>query len=315
MAENDLILGGKDRDPDLTSAHLLFQDDPAEKKPAQPPTLRVPVQETEETFDLAAPLAIEEENAGEMELAEPVPPPIPIPKPVRSKSEPTRAGTTQAPAEKVREEPKDLVEEVWSRPAEWAVSLLIVSVWLLGVAMFVYFASDTLSMGLTFLGMIVGLFIGVLLTYPILITLERPVRITPEQAVRDYYGALAHHFPHHRRMWLLLAKRGRLTPSYGSYEGFKAYWKKQLKILKSGHAGMMTPLVFEIENFRSEKPKGQSRVEVQYSVKVSVRGQRQEGPIGMYPAKITVVRGPDNMWYLESGLMPDKHRERKVIES
>ena len=32
--------------------------------------------------------------------------------------------------------------------------------------------------------------------------------MTPEQAVKDYYAAASHHFPHYRRMWLLLSADG-----------------------------------------------------------------------------------------------------------
>ena len=76
--------------------------------------------------------------------------------------------------------------------------------------------------------------VAVVLSYPILITLERPVRITPEQALRDYYGALSHHLPHFRRMWLLLEHGGRISTAYGSFEGFKAYWKDRLANMRRG---------------------------------------------------------------------------------
>lgn len=116
-------------------------------------------------------------------------------------------------------------------------------------------------------------------------------------------------------MWLLLGKRGRTSPSFGSFEGFKAYWTERLRKLKGSQAGAMTPLVFEVENYRGEKSSGQTRVEVQFTLKVSIRGQRQAGPIGTFPAKISMVRGPDNMWYLDSGTLPETPRERKPIDS
>ena len=183
-----------------------------------------------------------------------------------------------------------------------------------GLAFFLYFFVGLLPVGLSFLVFLLGAAGAVLLSYPILITLERPVRMTPEQAVRDYYGALSHHLPHFRRMWLLLGKAGRTTSSYGSFEGFKAYWKDRLQQLKGSQAGAMTPLVFEIENYRGEKSAGQARVDVQFTLKVSVRGQRQAGPIGTFPARISLRRGPDKMWYLESGTLPETPRERKPIE-
>ncbi len=156
--------------------------------------------------------------------------------------------------------------------------------------------------------LIVGLGAALVLSYPMLITLERPVRMTPEQAVRDFYGALSHHRPHYRRMWLLLARTGRTTSSYGSFEGFKAYWVEKLKTMKGSSAGSMTPLVFDVEDYRGEKSGGKSRVEVKFTLKVSIRGQRQAGPVASIPGQMSLVRGPDNMWYLESGSLPQPPR-------
>ena len=100
------------------------------------------------------------------------------------------------------------------------------------MAMLVYFLMGWVPYGFTFLLLLVGAVGAVVLSYPILITLERPVRMTPEQAVRDYYAALSHHLPHYRRMWLLLARTGRTSSSYGSFEGFKAYWAEKLRTIK-----------------------------------------------------------------------------------
>jgi hypothetical protein len=306
MAENDPKAGaGKTREPEIAAADLLFRDDPV-KKPAKPVEASAAAGGSGDVFDLAPPLTSEPASSTESE-------PVPIPVPPRPAARPRDAAPRKA-AEPVREDPRDLVEEVWSRPAEWGPSLLIVAGWLIGLAVFLYFALGILPYGVSFLAFLVGVGGAVLLSYPILITLERPVRITPEQAVRDFYGALSHHLPHFRRMWLLLGKKARTTSSFGSFDGFKAYWRDRLRKLKGSQAGPITPLVFEVENYRGEKSAGQTRVEVQFSVKVSVRGQRQAGPIGTFPAKISLVRGPDNMWYLESGTMPETPRERKPID-
>jgi hypothetical protein len=142
------------------------------------------------------------------------------------------------------------------------------------------------------------------LSYPILITLERPVRVTPEQAVRDYFSALSHHVPHFRRMWLLLSTAGRVSTAYGSFEGFKGYWKDRLSQLRQGRASALTPLVFEVVNFKAEKSAGRVRIDASFSVNISVRGQRPAGAIHAIPVSISLVRGPDNMWYLENGTLP-----------
>jgi hypothetical protein len=73
--------------------------------------------------------------------------------------------------------------------------------------------------------------------------------------------------------------------------------------LRGGHAGALTPLVFEVTDFKSEKSAGKTRIDATYSVKVSVRGRRSDGAIHTIPASIALVRGPDKMWYLENGTL------------
>ena len=130
--------------------------------------------------------------------------------------------------------------------------------------------------------------------------------------MRDYYGSLSHHVPHFRRMWLLLSSAGRISTAYGSFEGFKAYWKDQLAQHAQGHAGSFTPLVFEVVDFKAEKSAGKVRIDADFTVTVSVRGQRQAGAIHTIPMRIALVRGPDNMWYLENGTLPRDGRSVRV---
>lgn len=297
------IDAGKGGDPEIAAADLLFRDDSAEK-PAKPTRVASPGTGAGagETFDLA-------DSPFDGPGAEVEAPPIP---PVRS-PEPAAARTRESAGPKATRtrqssaiEDEALVDEVWTRGAEWGPNLLILAAWLFASAVIVYFLMGW-DFGLAFLVLLVGGAGAVLLSYPILITLERPVRITPEQALRDFYGALSHHLPHYRRMWLLLSRTGRTSSSYGSLEGFKAYWNEKLKTIKGDRVGTMTPLVFEVENFRGEKSAGQSRTEAKFTLKVSIRGQRQAGPIASIPGEISLVRGPDKMWYLESGTLPHLH--------
>ena len=115
----------------------------------------------------------------------------------------------------------------------------MVAGWVAVLFAIVYFALQLDLYGIAFLILILGGIAAVILSYPILITLERPVRITPEQALRDFYGSLSHHFPHFRRMWLLLSSAGRISTAYGSFEGFKAYWKDRLgqlpRVMRGAH--------------------------------------------------------------------------------
>ena len=103
---------------------------------------------------------------------------------------PSRPSKTEQSADSPMLDPSALVEEVWSRTAEWGPTLLVVGAWVTFIVLFVYFGLGTEHIWTALLTLLVGGMVAVVLSYPILITLERPVRITPEQAVRDYYGAL-----------------------------------------------------------------------------------------------------------------------------
>ena len=198
----------------------------------------------------------------------------------------------------------DAVEQVWSRGAEWGWNLLLLAA--TGLA-FGFLISTLLSWELYAFAFLVLIAAGLtlaVLSYPILITLERPVRITPEQAISDFYGALSHHAPHFRRMWLLLSAAGRVSGSFASFEGFKAYWQARLRALKKGRASSFTPLKFQVQNFKSEKSAGKSELEVSYVVVISVRGRQADGPVETVPVRATLVKGPDRMWYLEKGTLP-----------
>ena len=198
------------------------------------------------------------------------------------------------------------VEQVWSRTAEWGPTFLVLLGWGAMILLLLYWAVSSELYGL--LALIVGLggLGAILLSYPLLITLERPVRITPEQAARDYFAALSHHLPHYRRMWLLLSARGRVSPQFASYEGFKNYWVKRLEQLRGGHAGRFSPLVFKVEDFRAEKSAGKTEIDAKFKVRVLVRGRQAEGPIWSFPVERSFARGPDGMWYLNDGTLAER---------
>jgi hypothetical protein len=290
---------GKTDDPEIASADLLFRDEPA-KKPSKAAANSAPGAGPGEVFELAP----EPEVAP---TAPAVPRPV-SPAPAEPKTDRPREARAPRAQETHREDPQVLVEEVWSRQAEWGPTLIVLAAWLFAAAILIYFAMNNL--GLLFLLLLLGGAGAVVLSYPILITLERPVRMTPEQAVRDFYGALSHHIPHYRRMWLLLSTAGRTSSSYGSFEAFKAYWADRIRTIKGSQAGAMTPLVFEAVEYRSEKSAGQTRVDAKFTLKIAIRGRRQDGPIASIPAVVSLVRGPDNMWYLDSGTLPKGSPEK-----
>lgn len=231
-----------------------------------------------------------------VESGEPAGIPSPAPAPPELEPEPTRARRPAGPVA--------TVEQPWSRGAEWGPNLILLALVAAVDLFLVYqlFAHD--DFGLAFLVLLAGMATLAILSYPIIITLERPVRVTPEQAVTDYYDALSHHLPHYRRMWLLLSSAGRTSSAYGSYEGFKRYWKERLAQLRKGRAGGLTPLAFKIDDFQSEKSAGKSIIDVKCAVLIYVRGKKSEGPIESVRLNIGLVKGPDAMWYLNKGILP-----------
>lgn len=207
-------------------------------------------------------------------------------------------------AAKPRLEPSEAVEEVWSRAAEWGGSIALLAISAVGLLVVLYATVSIEWYSLAFLILLAGGAALAVLSYPILITLERPVRITPEQALADYFGALSHHVPHYKRMWLLLSNAGRVSGAFASFEGFRSYWKERLAELKKDRASSTTPLKFQIVDFRSEKSAGKAEIDAKFTVRVSVRGRSQEPPIEEFRVSLSLVKGPDRMWYLDQGTLP-----------
>ena len=247
--------------------------------------------------------------------------PAPVPGAPRAREQAPPKGEPRAKskpdqAKALAPDPSTLVEETWSRWNEWGLNLIVVGAWSAVFLLLVYLVFGQEYYGLAFVLLIVGLAVAVVLSYPMLITLGAcPGSGDARAGCGDYYAALSHHVPHLRRMWLLLSTAGRTSSAFGSFEGFKGYWRDQLARLHKGHAGALTPLVFEVVNFKSEKSAGKPRIDATYTLSVSVRGQRSKvltvhtfsGPVGL-------VRGPDNMWYLESGTLPREKPVRTLIE-
>ena len=198
-------------DPEIAAAELLFHE--AEPPPSSQSVAPVIGKGSSEGFELA-------------DLPEHSAPPAPS---SRSASAPSGQSASTPPADarprgRMVAPEVPAVEQVWSRGSEWGSTLVVLACWIAAAFGILYFTLGVVNFGTTFLILLLGGLGAAVLSYPILITLERPVRITPEQAARDYFGALSHHFPHYRRMWLLLSARGRTSPQFASYEGFKTYW-------------------------------------------------------------------------------------------
>jgi len=292
-----------DSDADEAAAEWLFRDEPKPADRPKPPAAAP----AGESFDLAdapdpaprrAPAPsfdLDDEPADEPPRA------AKAARPERSRPTPPR----ERPAAR-RREGASAVDEVWTRGAEWGGSIAAVVGWALVVLFALWLCLSSELYAAALVALAVGGAVGLALLYPIVVTLERPVRMTPEQALRDYYGALSHHFPHYKRMWLLLANAGRTTPRFASYEGFRRYWKEKLRQLREGRVKGSTPLAFAVADFRSEKSGGKTEIDATWTIQVFVRGRREEGPIWSFPSSGGLVKGPDNMWYLEDGTLAER---------
>lgn len=278
------------REPEIADATSLFRDPPASRAAPDTP-LR--------------PTAPVEPGHYEIEAGEPPPRAHPVADPTVPESRATGpdSARTGGPS-KPRLEPSAAVDQVWTRGAEWGSTIAVLALAGLGLFVLVYVTLALELYVVALLELLVGGLGLALLSYPILITLERPVRITPEQAVGDYFAALSHHVPHYRRMWLLLSHAGRVSGAFASFEGFKGYWRGRLAELKAGHASALTPLKFQVVDFRAPKSAGRSEIEVSFTVQVIVRGQAGAGPVEQVRVSTTLVKGPDRQWYLDRGTLP-----------
>lgn len=281
---DDARLPSPDDDPSIADAAGLFQDAPDVK-----PRERSPASAGGESYDL---------DPGH----EAAPPPVSSAPDGPSSSKPVSArAARERPPERA---PDEAVRQVWSRLSEWGMSLLIVGAAWAGVGVLVYLLVSMELYGIAFLTLMSGMVAIALLLYPVLITLERPVRVTPEQAVRDFYGALSHHLPHHRRMWLLLSDRGKYEGVFATYDGFRNYWKQRTAELKRERALGFTPLRFLVDEYSADKSTDRTEVNASFTVRILVRGRQAEGPVESIRVQTSLVRGPDRMWYLDRGTLP-----------
>ncbi len=275
--------------PEIADAEWLVRNERPDRSPSAKPE----------------PLSEDPPRAGDYDLA---PPAEGVPRPSTAflsvDDDTTRAPGEQRARAKPALEPSAAVEQVWSRWAEWGPTLIILTASGLGVALLIYFLLSLELFEAAVLCLLAGGVALAVLSYPILITLERPVRVTPEQAVTDFYGALSHHVPHYRRMWLLLSTAGRTSGSFASFEGFTNYWERRLAELRGDKVGRFTPLKFQVADFKSDKSAGLSVVDATFRIEVSIRGRLDEGPVASIPVETSLVRGTDRMWYLDQGALP-----------
>jgi hypothetical protein len=281
-------------DRKIADADWLKDDVPkAKSKPTTAGSSR-PVADADHSYDV---LGKSSEHSDTEE-----PPPPPVRSPPSASRKPSRRDDGP---ETEKAGPPATVDQVWSRGAEWGghLTFLAIAAAVVGLLIYVVF-----SLGLYFVAfLLIGLGGAVLiaLCYPIFITLERPVRITPEQAAKDYYAMLSHGLPHYPRMWLLLSSAGRSSGDFSTFGEFRNYWKGKLASLQGGKASTLNPLKFQVESFRSEKSAGATSVTARFTVKVFRETPGPSNEVASFEIKSGLVKGPDRMWYLNNGTLPD----------
>jgi|GEM_PF-1023370 len=298
---------------DQANADWLFQED-AKAPAAEPEPESPPGAGTSDGYDIEG-LDPEEESVEPTSVTPPVPS-----RPVRSRVNSQSDAPTSSESELTSPQADDpwedrrpkrtkprpgTVDEVWTRWAEWGPDLTRVGI--VGVVLLIplYFALAAFQFGVAFLILVAGAGALGFLAYPLFITMERPIRITPEQALKDYYGALSHRKPHYRRMWLLLSSAGKQSHSFNSFSQFTDYWNQTLKAWNSAGSAGANPLVFSVEQFKSEKSAGLKEVDAKYAVRVQ-NTKQPDAEARSQLVTIRLVKGPDNMWYLDDGTMPPR---------
>jgi hypothetical protein len=306
-----------DAEKKIADANWLMRDtaksNPKSKPRSAPSGANPPQEGDHQSYDLAA----GDDDLFTVDEPEAPPPPVPLPPPSEAprKRKPnpkleSEWDVTDADAAPHEEDDAEAaVEQIWSRSAEWGTHLFWVGMAAAAVLFLTYKAVTAVQFLLAFVVLFVGGALLLVLCYPIFITLERPVRITPEQAAKDYFAMLSYPFPFFPRMWLLLSNAGRTGPEFSSYRQFKLYWKRKMASIQGGGAQFVNPLKFKVENFTSEKSAGQTAVNAKYTLKV-FRGEPEAGKreVVSYLVSTSLVKGPDRMWYLNSGTLPTERR-------
>jgi hypothetical protein len=319
-----------DDEPKIADANWLLNDDPtappkpqpkpqpqAKPKPGPRPksesgSASASEPEVDHSYDLAG----GDDALFETDEAAPPVPPIPAPesrKPIsRLDAEEGWEAEAQARAAARKSEPEPVdttptVDQVWSRGAEWGSHLVLMAVAAAIIGFIIYLALSAHLFLIAMLLLMLGGAAMMVLGYPLFITLERPVRITPEQAAKDYYHMLSHMRPHYPRMWLMLSSAGRKSHEFSSFGQFQSYWKRTLARLQ-GAASSFNSLKFKVEDFRADKSAGVTSVNAKFTVKV-YRGEPGPGnEVASYLISTGLVKGPDRMWYLNSGVLPSERR-------
>lgn len=271
-------------EPQIADASGLLAEERAPTKAKRAPAPDV----SQGTYDV---------DAGEARPS--VRPPTPAPRRTRTAAEPAVPPRTR--------HVKDGVTTVWSRSAEWRPDVIRLAIFG-GVAVVLIYGLAAMGLWtVAFLALLTSLAAAAFLAYPLVITLERPVRMTPERAVRDYFAALSHSFPHYRRMWLLLSDQGHASGDIQSEADLRAHWNARRVELSRNGRPSYPALLFDVTSYEGEKAGGESHVNA--TVTLDVRESSNDGSlneaIATFQFPVTLTRGPDNHWYLDTPIIPE----------
>jgi hypothetical protein len=208
----------------------------------------------------------------------------------------TEEGKSEGVVAEFPDEPP-VVDEVWSRWAEWKEPLL----WSGGgiaLATLIVFGGPWVAIALFVVASAYG-------AYYVVISLAVPVRVTPEQAAREFYEAAGHRLPNFRRMFVLLTSDGRVSDDFTDYASFRSYWQMQIARLSRSPAWLV-PLEFRVEGCRCRYNGEKTLAAVDYTLRVSPRGAPASSePAAEFQMRILAVKGPDCQWYLNDGTLPE----------
>ena len=61
---------------------------------------------------------------------------------------------------------------------------------------------------------------------------------------------------------------------------------------------------FEVADFQSDKSAGRTELDARFTLNVFLGDESGKEPIRSYRTKTSLVKGPDRMWYLNTGTLP-----------
>ena len=221
------------------------------------------------------------------------------------------------PSESSAPRPKTWSTRSGTRAAEWGPNLMVVGAWVFAMAMLVYFLMGWLPYGLTFLLLLVGA-VGA---------------VRAELPDPDHAGAAGPDDARAGRARLLRRVCRTTCPTTGGCgcsspgpggpppptarsRGSRPYWAEKLRTIKGEPRRYDDPAGLRGRELPRREERAASRASTSSSPSRSLSAASgRPGPIASIPGQMSLVRGPDKMWYLESGTLPEPARRPAPSEA